>query len=176
MKHLLLFCGLSLYALNGVSAQTYEKNGYRVRVKGTRLIVKYRGQARRLGTAGRIDAAKVTGTEILFADQKDGFTYLVIDVVGQSREKQNDRQCGAGTEANLLWLKLDEKLLLAGVDSARYESCWSAIEMGDGVRIAGRKLQIEFENFRENVRVKLTYNADEPEKGFQIEQTGLKEN
>ena len=108
------------------------KTAFKVRAKGLKLIVTYQGRAHTLNATEQIDAAKVTNTEILFANRKEDFTYLVVDVIGQSKAKQDDRQCGAGTESNLLWIKLDSAWKVADIKSVRYESCWSSTTSDDG--------------------------------------------
>lgn len=151
-----------------------QKSAYTIRRQNRQLIVKYQGKAHTLKLGDKIDAAKITDTEILFANRQGAFTYLVIDVSGQSKEKSDDRQCGAGIESNLIWMKLDAAWKIVEAQSERYESCWSGITSDDGYRIKGNTLIIEFDNFRENINVKLAYNADEPEKGFQKQSAALK--
>lgn len=151
-----------------------QKHEYTIRARSERLIVKHKGKAHtlRLGS-DKIDAAKITNAEILFANRKDGFTYLLVDVAGQSKKKSDDRQCGAGTESNLIWIKLDAAWRIIDAVSQRYESCWSGITSDDGYRIKGNLLTIEFDNFRENVTVKLSYDADAPEKGFEKKSSAI---
>lgn len=175
MKTIIIFI-LLLLASSIAFGQKAEKEAYKIRAKGSRLIVTYKSKSHTLDATGQIDAAKVTGAEILFAGSKGEFTYLVVDASGWSREKQNDRQCGAGTEANLIWIKLDAKWRIAGINSQRYESCWASTTSTDGYRIEGDKLTIEIDNFRDDKNIKLIYNADEAEKGFQITEKPLDNN
>ena len=154
-------------------AQTSNKKDYKIRSNSGNLIVTFERKSHILNVADKIDAAKITETEILFASRKENFTYLVVAVSGQSKEKEDDRQCGAGTEANLLWIKLDNKWRVSDINSIRHESCWSAVSSFDGYKVDSNLLKIEFDNIRDKISVKLTYNADEPQKGFQIEQTAL---
>jgi hypothetical protein len=151
-----------------------QKGEYAIRARSGQLIVKHKGKAHALRLGDKIDAAEITNTEILFADRRDAFTYLLVDVVGDSREKQNDRQCGAGIESNLIWIKLDAAWKIVEAASERYESCWSSITSQDGYKINGNLLTVEFDNFREDVTVKLSYNAGEPEKGFEKQSAALK--
>jgi hypothetical protein len=152
-----------------------QKSEYAIRGRNGTLTVKHKGKAHALRLGGdMIDAAKITETEILFANRKGAFTYLLVDVVGDSKEKSDDRQCGAGIESNLIWIKLDAAWKIVKSASERYESCWSGITSGDGYKINGNLLTIEFDNFRDNVNVKLSYNAGEPEKGFQKQSVALK--
>ncbi|HEX8248009.1 MAG TPA: hypothetical protein VF599_07545 [Pyrinomonadaceae bacterium] len=153
-----------------------QKSEYTIGARGERLVVKYKGKAHALRLGDKIDAAKITDTEILFANRKDGFIYLLLDVSGQSKEKSDDRQCGAGIESNLIWIKLDAAWKIVDARSERYESCWSGITSDDGYRINGDTLKIEFDNFRERIAVKLFYNDGEPEKGLQKQSAALKNN
>src|SRR5215217_1049216 len=96
LKSISIIIVMLLISSFALSAQKSPKTQYKVRAKGLKLVVTYQGKPHTLNTSEQIDAAKVTDTEILFADRKDGFTYLVVAVGGQSRENENDRQCGAG--------------------------------------------------------------------------------
>lgn len=174
MKTLILTILLCL-AAGSAAAQKSSDPAYRIRANGKGVLtVSFRGKAHRLAVGDRIDAARVTATELLFAREKAGFRYLVIDVTGWSREKQNDRQCGAGTESNLLWLKLDPQWKIADLKSVRYESCWSGIDLNDPFEITKNTLRFEFDNLRDRLSVKVAYRADEPEKGFEIVESKLK--
>jgi hypothetical protein len=164
---------IAAFLLFAASSAWGQKSDYKIRAKGLQLVVAYEGRAHTLNTVEQIDAALVTEAEILFADRKDGFTYLVIDVSGQSKKKQDDRQCGAGTESNLLWIKLDAAWKIADINSARYESCWSSVDSLEGYRINKNVLTIEFNNFRDDLNVKISYDSNQPEKGFRIEQKAL---
>lgn len=175
MKSVIIFTVLFL-ACGSALGQKQAKSSYKIRAEGRQLILSFQGKTHRLNTIEQIDAEKVTNTEILYAGKKDNFTYLVVDVSGQSRAKQNDRQCGAGIESNLIWIKLDSMWKISGINSVRYESCWSSVNSEEGYKINGKTLFIELNNFRENQYIRLSYNADEPERGFQIEQKALKDN
>lgn len=164
------------FSASFASGQKSSDPAYKIHTRSGGVTITFKGKAHRLNISAQTDAAKVTETELLFAAEKDGFRYLVIDVSGWSREKQNDRQCGAGIESNLIWLKLDAAWKILDAKSVRYESCWAPIELNDAFKRTKNTLFVEFENFRDRLNTKLTYNADEPEKGFQIVETKLAEN
>lgn len=154
-----------------------QKSEYKIRARGGgggQLSVTHKNKAHTLNLADKIDAAKITETEILFANRKEGFIYLVIDVSGQSKIKQDNRHCGAGTESNLIWIKLDSNWKILDSNSVRYESCWSPTS-NDNYQIKDNRMYIEIEDFHNDLDIKLSYNADEPERGFQITQKALKE-
>lgn len=156
---------------------TFAQNSKpKILIKNDNLIFSFQGKTQTLNIRAQIDAEKITDAEILFVNLRNNFVYLVISVCGQSREKQNDRQCGAGVECNLIWIKLDSKRQIVGVNSIRYESCWSSATSNDGYKINGNNLTIKFDNFREKLNYKVSYNADEAENGFQVEKKNLEEN
>ena len=172
-KFLVIFLSVFYSAVGFTFAQNSKP---KILIKNDNLIFSYQGKAQALNIRAQIDAEKITDADILFVNRQNGFIYLVISVCGQSREKQNDRQCGAGVECNLIWIKLDSKRQIVGVNSIRYESCWSSAASNDGYKINGSKLTIEFDNFREKLNYKVSYNADEAEKGFKVEKRVLEEN
>lgn len=149
-----------------------QKSEYKIRARGGRLSVSHKNKAHALNLVDKIDAAKITETEILFADRKDGFIYLVVDVSGQSKTKEDNRHCGAGTESNLIWIKLDSTWKILDSNSVRYESCWSPTS-NDNYRITDTRMSIEIQDFRNDLDINLSYNSGEPEKGFQITQKPL---
>jgi hypothetical protein len=154
-------------------AQTSPKSAYKIQMKRDNLFVTYQNKPHKLNVRDKIDAAKITDTKILFANRRDTFTYLVIDVLGQSKAKQDNHQCGAGEEANLLWIKLDAKWQVADINSVRYESCWSTATSDEGYKINDKTLAINISDFHNNEAIKLSYDANAPEKGFKTEKVSL---
>jgi len=156
--------------------QKSKKPVYKIRASRGGVAVTFQGKAHFLKIGDKIDAAKVTEAEVMFANEKDGFRYLLIDVSGGSRASDFDRQCGAGTESNVIWLKLNGAWKILDVKAVRYQSCWSGIDLNDPFRRTKDSLAFEFDNISDNLNVKFSYNANEPEKGFQIVETKLKGN
>jgi hypothetical protein len=164
MKRLICIFVLIITAFNLTFAQKFE---YRVRAKNRQILISQKNKVHTLNLSDKIDAAKITETEILFVNRQNGFLYLVLDVSGQSKTKQDDRQCGAGIESNLIWIKLDANWKILDANSVRYESCWSSIA-NDNFQKQPASMSIEIEDFHNDLDIKLFYNADKPEKGFQI--------
>lgn len=152
-----------LSAAGFISAQT---NVYKIRAKNRQIVITYKGKSHIFNLDDKIDAA------ILFADRKAQFVYLVLDISGQSKIKEDNRQCGAGIESNFIWIKLDANWKILDSKSVRYESCWSSIS-NDNYQKQGSKMSIEIRNFRDDLDIKLFYNSEEPEKGFQISEKPL---
>jgi hypothetical protein len=148
---------------HGASAQSKVK----VRARGhTSIVVTERGRARTLNISKQIDAEHIEDASVLFLTRKDGFVYLLLTVCGLSRFPPGDRQCGAGIECNLVWLKLDERWRVQDSKAERYESCWAPITSDEGPKVAGRLLTLAYDDLRENLRHEVTYDADNPEQGL----------
>lgn len=157
----------------GVAAQG-RSQGFRVRGRGQSIILTERGRTHTLRLGDKVDAARITDASVIFESRAGGFVYLLLDVCGSSKERSDDRQCGAGVECNLLWLKLDGRRAVADSNSFRYESCWAPITSDEGYKVNGRTLRVTVSDFREQLEYTLTYDADHPEQGLRVEQSPLK--
>lgn len=165
---------LMLMAASVVCAQnTSEKSQIRVRGRGSRLILTSRGVRRSLEMREHIFAAKLDDVGLLFANRKQPFIYLVVAACGSSKLVPDDRQCGAGVECNLMWMKLDRTWKLKDIKSVRYESCWMPVTSTDGYKISGNTLQLEYDDFRTKMTYKLSYDANRPESGFAITESAM---
>ena len=145
-----------------------------VRAKGRLgVVVTERGRARTLDLSEQIDAMRIEEVSVTFLSRAGGFTYLLLDVCGPSKDPGDARQCGAGTECNVVWLKLDAAWRVRGAQNQRYESCWASNTLADGMKKEGRRLTFAVEDFRDDVRREVTYDADRPEAGLTVKQTPL---
>jgi hypothetical protein len=146
----------------------------RVRAKGRRaVVVTERGRAHTLDLTGQIDAMRIEEVSATFLSRAGGVTYLLLDVCGLSKVPPDDRQCGAGIECNVVWLKLDAAWRVRGAQNQRYESCWAPITLDGEMKIEARRLTFAVEDFRDDVRREVTYDADHPEAGLTVKQTPL---
>lgn len=144
-----------------------------VRVKGLRSVaVRERGRAHTLDLTKHIDAARIEEASVVFLTRRGDETYLLLDVCGLSKVPPDDRQCGAGVECNVVWLKLDRAWRVAGGQNVRYESCWSSVS-SEGPQVAGRLLTLALEDFRDEVQREVTYDADNPEAGLTIRESAI---
>ena len=151
----------------------YSQSSIRARGRGRKLVLVSRGKSHLLDVSESTDAAKLDDVSVLFETRRADFTYLLVAACGPSKLKSDDRQCGAGMECNLLWLKLTSGWQIGEIKSVRYESCWSPITSTDGYQISGNTLRMEYSDFRKMMSYKLTYDAAQPEKGFQVEESPL---
>ena len=145
-----------------------------VRAKGRQsVVVREQGRAHTLDLTKHIDAARIEDVSAIFLTHKDGFTYLLLDVCGLSKVPPDDRQCGAGVECNVVWLKLDAGWRVQDAKSERYESCWLPITSDDGPKVEGRRMTLVIDDLREEVRREVSYDADSPEAGLTVRQSAI---
>ena len=166
------FAALALLcaACAGASAQ----DGVKVRTRGRQsIVVTERGRAFTVNLSEQADAARIEDAGVLFLTRRGEFTYLLLSVCGSSKARPDDRECGAGVECNLVWLKLDARRRVADAKSERYESCWLPITSDEGPKVSGRRLTLEYDDLRENLHHVVTYDADRPEDGLKSETSPL---
>jgi hypothetical protein len=146
-----------------------------LRARGRSLILTS-GRARRtLNVREQVYAARLDEVTLLLVTRKDSFVYLLVDACGPSKAVPDARRCGAADECALLWIKLDAAWKIADIKSALYESCWESNSSTDGYKINGRTLSIEYDGFSERKHYKLYYDAEQPERGFQVEESKLED-
>ena len=165
-----LFAACAAGAQNGAAPKAPVK----VRAKGRRaVVVTERGRAHTLDLGQQIDAMRIENASALFLSRAGGFTYLLLDVCGLSKVPPDDRQCGAGTECNVVWLKLDAAWRVRDAQNRRYESCWAPITLEDDMKFEARRLSFAVDDFRAEVRREVTYDADRPEAGLAVRESPL---
>jgi hypothetical protein len=148
--------------------------GVSVRAKGRRsVVVRERGRAHTLDLTRHIGAARIEDASVVFLTRRGDFTYLLLEVCGLSKVPPDDRQCGAGIECNVVWLKLDAGWRVLDAKSERYESCWLPITSDEGPKVEGRRMTIVIDDLREEVRREVTYDADSPEAGLTVRQSAI---
>jgi hypothetical protein len=145
-----------------------------VRAKGRQsVVVTERGRAHTLDLTKQIDAARIEDVSALFLTRRGEFTFLLLEVCGLSKVPPDDRQCGAGIECNVVWLKLDGAWRVRDAKSERYESCWSPITTDEGPKVEGRRMKVVVDDLREDVRREVSYDADDPESGLTVRQSPI---
>lgn len=137
------------------------------------VVVTERGRPHALDLTKEIDAARIEDVSAPFLTREGGFVYLVLDVCGPSKVPPDDRQCGAGVECNLVWLKLDGGWKKVDARAERYESCWYPVTSDGGVRVEGRRLSLEFDDLREETHCVVAYDAGRPGQGLSVERKAL---
>lgn len=174
---ILLLCHPHAKASDAAAAREVAvSTNLRARVRGGRVVVTERGRARTLDLAGKLSAARLEGAFVHFKSTTgDGAVYLVLSVCGWSKRRQDARHCGLGTECDLVWVKLDARWRIRDSKVVRYESCWSPTTSDEDVQTSGNALSLTFDNFSEEARFKVTYDAARPEGGLLVEKSPLPE-
>jgi hypothetical protein len=95
---------------------------------------------------------------------KNGLTYVLLDITGPSRRNGGARQCGAGSESSLVWLRLQRWRLLE-IRAVRYYSCWFSIDYAKPER-QGTLYTISFSDFSAMKDKTVTYDRAHPELGL----------
>jgi hypothetical protein len=151
---------------SGAAQQPAAERGTALRTRGRTVVVRDGGRAHVLDLWEHVEAARIELAREIFLTRKGDFTYVLLQVCGPSKEKPDDRECGAGTECDLVWLKLDGAWRERDAKSVRYDSCWSPIVSYDGLKVSGRTAALEYDSLRDSTQHELTYNADKPEEGL----------
>jgi hypothetical protein len=157
---------------NGVDLA--DSSGVKARGRGRKVLVTSEGKSHLLDLGDSIDAAKLRDVEVLLTTRRPDFLYLLVRACGPSKLKSDDRQCGAGDECNLLWIKVDKDWKINDSKSVLYESCWKPISSEDGLTVKGRALTLTYDDLRKNVNASLSYDADHPESGFEVKEAEIK--
>jgi hypothetical protein len=155
------------------SVDSTDSSGVKARGRGRKLLVTSEGKSHLLDLGDSIDAAKLRDVEVLLMTRKPDFLYLLVSACGPSKLKSDDRQCGAGDECNLLWIKVDKDWKINDSKSVLYESCWKPISSEDGLTVKGRVLTLTYDDLRKNVNASLSYDADHPESGFEVKEVEI---
>jgi hypothetical protein len=175
LKIVLLVSVLLLASSNAFAQAASQRAQIKLRGRG-RSIVLMSGAVRRvLDVREEVLAARLDEVKLLLVTRRDSFIYLLVDACGPSKAAPDARQCGAANECGLLWIKLDGAFRLSAIKSARYESCWQSSSSSDGYKINGRKLSMEYDSFAERKHYKLFYDAEQPERGFNLEESPLED-
>jgi hypothetical protein len=105
------------------------------------------------------------------AKESNGFIYLLLDVTGPSKVPSDSHQCGAGTESDLIWLKVDKDWKILDAKSFRYDSCWSTISADDPPKWQGDTLKVTVFSVAsggEGKTLTATYTYKHPEDGLKV--------
>ena len=120
------------------------------------------GRPHEISIKGLFDAVELESVKLQSATESKGFMYLLLDVEGPSKLPRDNHECGAGSESNLVWLKLDLEWKLLDSKSFRYDSCWASISAIDPPTWKGDTLTVMTDN-----KV-VTYSYKSPEEGLKI--------
>lgn len=168
-----LVAGLVL-ALAGIAPaqQAGAPLGARLKVRWQGSTVYFRGGSTSHALAIRdyFHAVRLDQVGLQSAKEANGFTYLLLDVTGPSKVPGDNHQCGAGTESDLIWLKLDKNWKLLDAKNFRYDSCWATISVDDPPQWQGDTLKVTADSFKDGAGTTLvaTYSYKHPEEGLKV--------
>ncbi|MBD0371908.1 MAG: hypothetical protein ICV60_13795 [Pyrinomonadaceae bacterium] len=169
-----ILCALILFT-SGTAFGQKAAPQIKLRGRGRSLILTSGKVRRTLDVKEQVSAARLDEVKLLFTTRRGYDVYLLVDACGPSKAVPDARRCGAADECSLLWMKLDAAWKIIDVKPARYESCWQSSSASDGYKINGQELRMEYDYFGERKHYKLFYDAEQPERGFQIEESVLED-
>lgn len=156
----------------GVLAQSTVPLGARLRVRwqGKTVRLLEGGRTHLVSIQGQFNAAGLDSVKLQSAKEENGAIYLLLDVSGPSKIPPDARQCGAGTESNLIWLKLDQDWKLQDAKNFLYDSCWSPVVVADGPTWQGDTLTVTADKISADSTETLvaTYSYNRPEDGLKV--------
>ena len=88
---------------------------------------------------------------------------------GASRWPGGSTYCRAGSESDLLWIKLDRTLKVQALDSVHYDSCFENIGPGYALSIGSRTVKLTNSDEPTEGKVKtsrITFDLSSPEQGL----------
>jgi hypothetical protein len=168
---------------NSVTSESFtrfDRESYRIFAAGSREIldVKFHDKAGSLTlTMGRkksviklrqlLHGVYSTSLDIISSSVKGDERYILISITLTSRGNPEVLRCGAGTETTLFWLKLNSRLEAEKILSDHVDSCMESFY--SGYVFYGSFLRVECRGLNESPSKILTYDRNQPEKGYRIE-------
>jgi hypothetical protein len=162
-----------LFACGGMAQSSL---GARFKLRWGRDTVRFsvRGETHEVSIRKYFYAARLANVKLESAEEAGGFIYLLLDVTGPSKDPPDSHQCGAGSESDLIWLKLDKDWKLTDAKQFRYDSCWSTISSYDDLSWDGDRLSVTADYVKEGGTVTTmvaSYSYKHPEEGLKVTET-----
>ncbi len=140
-----------------------------VRADGRRLMFGWHGGSpHRIDVSNLIRATTLDTARVLTAQRAGEVDYFVVSVSGPSTQDNPDASNAAGTETNLLWLKVKAWKLL-DAQSMLYQSYWDSLQQIGDYHFKSGILTIRFFNKRESTDYVLRYDCSRPDGKITIE-------
>lgn len=173
----LMLCAAGLaFAPHAGAQQSGAPLGSRLKLhwKGSTVYVREGTSEHELVLRDHVHAVVLEKVVLQSAKESGGFTYLLLDVTGPSKVPPDAHQCGAGTESDLIWLKLDKNWKTQDAKDFRYDSCWATISADDPPKWEGDTLKVTVFNVASGgsaVNQLATYSYKHPEDGIKVTET-----
>ena len=142
--------------------------------KGSTVLVHEGTSEHELAIRDHFHAVILEKVILQSAKESGGFIYLLLDVTGPSKVPPDAHQCGAGTESDLIWLKLDKDWKIQDARDFRYDSCWATVSADDGPKWEGDTLKVavfSVASGRNGMNQLATYSYKHPEDGIKVTET-----
>jgi hypothetical protein len=157
----------------GVAQQGSAPLGARLKLRwqGSTVTLREGSNAHELAIRDQFHAVRLDKVVLQSAKESGGLIYLLLDVTGPSKVPSDAHQCGAGTESDLIWLKLDKDWKVLDAKNFRYDSCWSTISADDPPKWEGDTLKVTVFSVAsggEGKTLTATYTYKHPEDGFKV--------
>lgn len=114
----------------------------KLRWKGSKVYLREGANEHEFDVRGQYHAMALDKVILQSAKEAGGFIYLLLDVTGPSKLPGDAHQCGAGSESDLIWLKLGPDWTVQDTKDFRYESCWSDISPDEPPKWTGDTLKV----------------------------------
>lgn len=164
-----------LFALAVASSAIAQSNvplGARLKLhwKGSTVFIREGAKEHELDLRDHFHAVRLDLVVLQSAKEAGGFIYLLLDVSGPSKLPPDSHQCGAGTESDLIWLKLAPNWKVEDARDFRYESCWATISADDPPKWTGDTLKVSvfIAEADKSVSQVATYTYKRPEDGIKV--------
>jgi hypothetical protein len=155
-----------------VAQQSNAPLGARLKMRWQGNTVTFRdgGSSHELSIRDQFHAVRLDKVVLQSAKESNGLIYLLLDVTGPSKVPGDSHQCGAGTESDLIWLKLDKDWKVVDAKNFRYDSCWSTISADDPPKWEGDTLKVTVFSVKdgESKTLAATYTYRHPEDGLKV--------
>jgi hypothetical protein len=142
----------------------FAQNSVKATGRGHTLILTADGTRHTYTLSEKRVGVDMDQAKVLEFQNKNGLTYVLLDINGPSRRNGGARQCGAGSESSLVWLRLKRWHLLE-IRSVLYESCWFSIDYAKPER-QGTLYTISFSDFSAMKDKTVMYDRAHPELGL----------
>lgn len=152
------------------ASESKVSSGIKIRPEGTSFRIVKNRQKAVIDLSEAIDAQGYFEYKVLDQTTKDNKYYLVLSVCGASRPTTPSGYCGGGTECNVIWLKLDNKLKLEDMDSVLIDSCFRNVGTVGEYKMENGILTITYREWSgsDSTNLQLSYDREAPEKGITI--------
>jgi hypothetical protein len=168
----LLICALVAGGLLMPASAAIADDLPHVRCDGRRLLFGWHGGApHRIDVSNLIRAITLESARVLTAQRDGDVDYFVVSVTGPSAGSDQGTSNSAGTETNLLWLKLKSWKLL-DAQSTLYQSYWDSLDQIGDYHLIGGVLTLRFVNHRESTDYVLHYDCSHPDAKIAISRAG----